>query len=81
VCSIVVADNRREVAERLVRVRRWDGLSIERVFEMPSIFVGSVGQIVDEMHERRERYGISYYVVPDGSLDAVTPIVARLAGV
>jgi len=28
-----------------------------------------------------ERYGISYYVVPDGSLDMVAPIVARLAGV
>ena len=34
---------------------------------MPSIFIGSVDQIVDEMQKRRERYGISYYVVSDSS--------------
>jgi Putative prokaryotic signal transducing protein len=40
-----------------------------------------VNQIVDEMQGRRERYGISYHVVPDSSLETVAPIVARLAGV
>jgi hypothetical protein len=49
--------------------------------EMPSIFIGSVDQIVNEMQGCRERYGISYYVVPDSSLEMVAPIVARLAGV
>jgi hypothetical protein len=53
---------------------------VERVLEMPSIFIGSVDQIVDEMRSRRECYGISYYVVRDGSLETVAPIVERLAG-
>src|SRR5262245_12026861 len=79
VSSVIVSD-RREAAERLVRERGWQGLSIEQVFEMPSIFIGSVDQIVDDMKERRERYGISYYVVSDRSLETVVPIVARLAG-
>ena len=57
------------------------GMGAERAFEMPSIFIGSVDQIVDEMQGRRERYGISYYVVRDRSLEMVAPIVARLAGV
>jgi len=64
-----------------VRERGWEGMSVERVLEMPSIFIGSVDQIVDEMQKRRERYGISYYVVSDRSLEMVSPIVARLAGV
>jgi len=80
VSSVIVAEQRREAAERLVRERGWQGLSVERVFEMPSIFIGSVGQIVDEMQKRRERYGISYYVVSDRSLETVAPIVARIAG-
>jgi probable F420-dependent oxidoreductase len=80
VSSVIVAEDRREAAERLVRERGWQGLSVERVFEMPSIFIGSVGQIVDEMQKRRERYGISYYVLSDRSLETVAPIVARLAG-
>jgi alkanesulfonate monooxygenase SsuD/methylene tetrahydromethanopterin reductase-like flavin-dependent oxidoreductase (luciferase family) len=80
VSSVIVAEHRREAAERLARERGWQGLSVERVFEMPSIFIGSVGQIVDEMQKRRERYGISYYVVSDRSLETVAPIVERIAG-
>ena len=79
--SVIIAENRREAAERLVHARGWEGLSADKVFEMPSIFIGSVDQIVNEMQGRRERYGISYYVVPDSSLEMVAPIVARLAGV
>ena len=48
---------------------------------MPSIFIGSVDQIVEQMQVRRERYGISYYVMPDRSMEMVAPIVARLVGV
>ena len=81
VSSVVIAEHRREAAQRLVGERGWDGLSVDRVFEMPAIFIGSVDQIVDEMQARRERYGISYFVVGDRSLDLAAPIVARLAGV
>ena len=81
VSSVVIAENRLEAAERLARERGWDGMSAERVYEMPSIFIGSVDQIVDEMQVRRERYGISYYIVADRSLEVIAPIVARLAGV
>src|SRR5262245_49688275 len=80
VSSVIVSERRREAAERLVRERGWQGLSVEQVFEMPSIFIGSVDQIVDDMKQRRERYGISYYVLSDRSLETVVPIVARLAG-
>jgi len=78
--SVVISEHRRDAAERLTRERGWNGLAVERVLEMPSIFIGSVDQIVDEMRARRECYGISYYVVRDGSLETVAPIVGRLAG-
>jgi hypothetical protein len=52
----------------------------ERVLEMPSVFLGSVERIVDQMQERRDRYGFSYYVVADGAMEAVAPVVERLAG-
>jgi len=80
VSSVIVTDNRREAAERLARARGWDGVAAEVVFEMPSVFIGSVDQIVDDMLGRRERFGISYYVLPDSSLETAAPIVARLAG-
>jgi alkanesulfonate monooxygenase SsuD/methylene tetrahydromethanopterin reductase-like flavin-dependent oxidoreductase (luciferase family) len=34
--SVVITENRREAAERLVHARGWDGLSAEKVFEMLS---------------------------------------------
>jgi probable F420-dependent oxidoreductase len=81
VSSVVIAENRREAAERLMRQREWDGISADSVLEMPSIFIGSLDQIVDEMQVRRERYGISYHVVRDSGIETVAPIVSRLAGV
>ncbi len=81
VSSVVIAEHRREAAERLTREREWDGMSPDRVLEMPSILIGSVDQIVDEMQVRRERYGISYHVVSDRSMEMVAPIVGRLVGV
>lgn len=81
VSSMVITENRRDAAERLAHERQWDGLSADRVLEMPSVFIGSVDRIVDEMLARRERYGISYHVVSDRSMEVVAPIVARLAAV
>jgi hypothetical protein len=78
---VVIAENRLEAAERLLREREWNGMGAERVFEMPSIFIGSGDLIVDEMQGRRERYGISYYVLRDRSMEMVAPILARLARV
>jgi alkanesulfonate monooxygenase SsuD/methylene tetrahydromethanopterin reductase-like flavin-dependent oxidoreductase (luciferase family) len=81
VSSVIIAENRRQAAERLAREREWDGMSADQVLEMPSIFIGSLDQIADEMQVRRERHGISYHVVSDRSMETVAPIVARLAGV
>ena len=80
VMTVVIADDRRQAAERLAHERGWQGIAPEQVLEMPSIFVGSVDRIVDEMRARRERYGVSYYVVLDDAMAKVAPIVARQAG-
>jgi hypothetical protein len=40
---------------------------------------GSVGDIADQMEERRARYGFSYYVVSDRQLDRAAALVAWLA--
>jgi probable F420-dependent oxidoreductase len=80
VATVVFTEQRRQAAEQLVRDRGWKDISAEQVLEMPSIFIGSLDHIVDEMRARRERYGFSYYVVLDQAMEQVAPIVARLAG-
>jgi hypothetical protein len=44
------------------------------------VFIGSTDHVVDEMRARRDRYGISYYVVLDHAMEEAGLIVARLAG-
>jgi hypothetical protein len=39
-----------------------------------------VGSICEQLVERRQRYGISYITFGASVIDAVTPIVERLAG-
>ena len=51
----------------------------ELVADSPSVLIGSVDACADLLLERRERYGFSYLRLSD-DIDAVAPLVARLAG-
>ena len=79
VATVRVAADPTAAAERLAAEEGWGGAA-ERVLAMPSVFLGPVGRIVDQLQARRERYGFSYHVVPDGAMEAVAPVVERLAG-
>ena len=78
--SVIVADDHRGAAEQLAVERGWGGAASEQVLEMPSVFVGSPDRIAELMEARRGRYGVSYYVVADEDVEALGPVVERLAG-
>lgn len=80
VISVLISTERRQAAEQFARGRGWSGIPTEQVLAMPSVFIGSVDQIAEELRLRRERYGFSYLVVSDASMEAFRPVVARLAG-
>ena len=56
------------------------GLTPEEARESPHALCGSVGQIVEDLEARRERFGISTIGLSASSLDDMAPVVARLAG-
>ena len=56
------------------------GLSPEQALRSPHALAGSVEEIVDDLVERRERWGISYIGVGVDALHSLAPVVARLAG-
>lgn len=76
----LITTQRRPRAIQLMQERGWTGLPVEDVLEMPSVFIGTPAQIVEQMQQRREQYGFSYYVVPDSSSESCAPIVAQLTG-
>jgi len=36
--------------------------------------------MVDDLQRRREEFGLSYFVVVEGFMEKMEPVVARLAG-
>ena len=75
---VIVTDDRQAAADELTS--RWSQLMPEEILESPFVLIGSVDQMAEDLQARRERWGISYYVVPEPYLDDFAPIVARLAG-
>jgi probable F420-dependent oxidoreductase len=52
----------------------------EVALETPAALVGSVDEMCADLEARRERWQMSYVVVPEEFSDAFAPVVARLAG-
>jgi probable F420-dependent oxidoreductase len=52
----------------------------EVVEAMPGTLVGSRQAIVEKLRTNRERWDISYPVIPGSAIDSMAPIVAELAG-
>ena len=75
---VVVTDNPRQAAEELAS--RWTQLSVEEILQSPYALIGTTDHLVEELRRRRERWGISYYVIFEPYMDAFAPVVARLAG-
>ena len=76
--SICITGTRRSSTEELIARRGWTGIEAEAVWQMPTIFIGSVQQIREDLEARRELFGLSYLVTPDRDLAALAKIIAGL---
>lgn len=73
----LVTDDREGVADALAS---GFGLSAPDALGSPHALVGTVGEIVDAVVERRERYGINVVGLPLEAMESFAPVVARLTG-
>jgi hypothetical protein len=55
-------------------------VSVEDALATPFFLFGTTDGMVEALLARRERWGFSYFVAFEPYLDAVAPVVARLAG-
>jgi probable F420-dependent oxidoreductase len=55
-------------------------MPLETVAASCFVLAGDVERIIGELIERRERWGLSYYVLPAEAMDAMQPVIERLAG-
>jgi probable F420-dependent oxidoreductase len=64
------------VAELAARL----GIDAEAVRESPFLLTGSVAEIVERLHQRRERWGYTYFTVLQAHAHAFAPVLDALAG-
>jgi probable F420-dependent oxidoreductase len=69
-----VTDNADDVLESMTR------LPAHEARQHPHALVGSVDEICDLLHERRDRYGFSYITIQERVAEAFAPVAQRLAG-
>lgn len=73
----MVTDDRQATAENLAGMF---GLTPEEALDIPMALVGTVDEIAETLEKRRAEFGFSYVVLQDGAMEALAPVVARLAG-
>jgi alkanesulfonate monooxygenase SsuD/methylene tetrahydromethanopterin reductase-like flavin-dependent oxidoreductase (luciferase family) len=56
------------------------GVTAEEAKTVPMVLVGTEAAICEQLIHHREVYGTSYIVIHEGEIDAMAPVVARLAG-
>jgi probable F420-dependent oxidoreductase len=72
----------REQAAQLIATTLAAGyhVSTDQILQTPYLLIGSIDQLCEDLQVRRERFGISYITVFEHSLEALAPVIARLAG-
>jgi probable F420-dependent oxidoreductase len=75
--EVRVAKSPRKAAEELASRFR---LTSDVVLDSPFLLAGPTGHLIETLQARRERWGISYIVVFERSIEDFAPVVARLVG-
>jgi probable F420-dependent oxidoreductase len=74
---VSVTDDR---AGQLAGVAAMIAVDEEMIAASPFALIGSTAKIVEDLLERRERYGFSYVIVGAEDVESFAPVVAELAG-
>ncbi|MEO6888688.1 MAG: TIGR03621 family F420-dependent LLM class oxidoreductase [Ktedonobacteraceae bacterium] len=77
--SVVITEDRQQAAEQRARESGRPEVTAEQLLASPYLLIGTVEQLVEQIQQRREHYGISYLVVGSEDMEAFAPVVARLA--
>ncbi len=77
--GVVIAENQQQAAEQHAQ-ELGAGVTAEQLLASSYLLLGSLQQIEERLYYLRERYGASYFVVGTEYMEALAPVVARLAG-
>jgi alkanesulfonate monooxygenase SsuD/methylene tetrahydromethanopterin reductase-like flavin-dependent oxidoreductase (luciferase family) len=73
--DVVLTDDREGAARPLAHEAE---LSAENVLAVPYVLIGTIAQIVEQMRDMRERWGITRWVVRTDALDVAEQVLVAL---
>jgi len=76
--QIVRVTDDREAALREICATLDGEFTVEELAEVPTVLVGSVEEIAEQLIARRARFGISYFTVLEPNLEVLAPVVEAL---
>lgn len=77
VSNVVVTEDRVAAADRLAVDMH---VCPEEVLASPQVLIGTIDEMVEDLRGRREELDLSYFVILEGDMEKLAPVVARLAG-
>ncbi|MFF7212584.1 TIGR03621 family F420-dependent LLM class oxidoreductase [Streptomyces sp. NPDC008238] len=73
---VVVTGDRRAAARELAP--HAPHLDEEELLDLPTLLVGTVAEIAEQLRRGRERFGFGYVTVLEGAMEAFAPVIAEL---
>jgi probable F420-dependent oxidoreductase len=56
------------------------GVDQALIADTPYVWIGSTGQIAEQLRAARDRWGFSYFVVQGDAMESIAPVIAELSG-
>ena len=73
--SVVVTDDRRGAAQSMAK--DWE-LPVAELLDSPLLLIGTLDQLVEQLHHRRERFGLTYFTVFERDMASLARVIERL---
>jgi len=78
--QVIITQDRQQAAEEYIRESGRTDLTAQQLLANPYMLIGSIEQLTERIQQLREQFGISYLVLDADFMEALAPVVARLAG-
>jgi probable F420-dependent oxidoreductase len=78
--AVILTSDRQQAASLRAQSLGLPAVTAEHVLSNPYLLIGTHEHIAEQLQRLRELYGISYFVVTVDDMEALAPVVARLAG-
>jgi len=77
VAACLPSDDRAGTAEMMSGLF---GIPPDEMLDVPNVLMGTLDEMCADLEARRDRWGFSYVVVQLDAMDALAPVIARMAG-